>query len=429
MAKRADQYLEMIDHHIDEDNSRVMENTIRLVAGSPGFSCFQGVPELLMEATKHCMTSRSDLNAVLSYGNPVGYQKFLDELAKFLTDEYGTKVSCSNLMATGGSTWAITAIARMFVGTSAPVFVSNPTFNGSIMILKDELHLNVIPVQMDDKGIDTGNLEELLEDIFSSVGTDHVTDNRPYWGMVSLISNYDNPTGISLSPERSKRLVDLGRKYNLLVVSDDIYSLLYYTGDKYLPVPRLITYDDSSDPAYQGRVLSIGSFSKLLAPGLRVGWIEGPERVIQLLSSVPSLLGGSVCHYPSSVLASALQLGLVQDHVTRIREIYGSRLKAVMKVLDEQLPAAFSYIAPKGGYFIWIRLLEEVNVSDLCDLCETKFNVSLSPGHAYYLGDKAENCVRITFGYYEEEVLVEGIKRMCGGMREYLSSLASDATS
>jgi DNA-binding transcriptional MocR family regulator len=229
------------------------------------------------------------------YGARVGSCLYREELALFLSQEYDSVVDRCDLVETAGATMGLHLLATLFFDAGDVAFVEEATYYHATTLLANDCGLRVIPVAMDEEGMIPQDLERALRE--NSGGIPQViTEEKPYWAMLYTVPTFHNPTGRLMSPERCQQIVSIARQYNLLVVCDDVYNLLYFTPpDRDGKSPkRLFAYDDKHDPKYKGNVVSNGTFSKLLAPGMRIGWIEAPQHVVNAIDHRWTILCASI---------------------------------------------------------------------------------------------------------------------------------------
>lgn len=278
--------------------------------------------------------------------------------------------------------------------------------------------MKVIGVPSDKDGIIVDELERQLMKRVSELPPP--TDMKPYSAMLYCVPTFNNPTGSCLPPEQCKKMINLMRKYNVLAFCDDVYNLLSYTGDK-PPPQRLYAFDDKSSADYKGNVISNGSFSKFLAPGLRLGWMEVPERVRCLLQkSAYAIGGGCFNHYLSCIIAVALQEGLVKDHLSMVRKVLEVQLNALCNALNKYIPEGqISYQRPKGGYFVWVTFPPEVDCDKLFKICLEKYLVEFNYGsHFAASSGKFKNCMRLCFAFNECDIIEHCVKQIALSLKE-----------
>ncbi|XP_074655343.1 uncharacterized protein LOC141908941 [Tubulanus polymorphus] len=376
--------------------------------------------EIMLKATQHRIPLDLTRKALsFNYGPNQGDPEFLEELAKFLTTEYGTKVVSDNLLATAGSTHGIHMLLSLLFRQDVPIFVEEPTYFLIIEMLA-ELGYTVIPVPCDSQGMIIDELEKLINK--------HCPQNfqksakKLYKSLIYMIPVFNNPAGFSYSEDRCRELVKLARKQNSLLLGDDIYNLLYFDGSSRAP-KRLIEFDSSPGVEYsEGNVVSCGSFSKLLAPSVRCGWIEAPTEIVKFIAATSLCWsGGNTCQYTSTIITSALQMGLVQKQVQIARDEYKRKMAKTLEILDELLPKTVSYTRPNGGYFIWLELPKDRNAEDLLKLANEEFGVTFYAGRRFSSTGVCLNKFRISIAglVYDEQVVA--MKKICECVRKFMN--------
>ncbi|XP_074654194.1 uncharacterized protein LOC141908191 isoform X2 [Tubulanus polymorphus] len=367
-----------------ESGSKSKIMMLSLCAGCPD-SYLRGLAaELVLKATQHRIP-RDIANKTLSfqYGESQGDLEFLEELAKFLTTEYGTKVLSDNLFASAGATHGLHLILSLLFRPGDVVFIEEPTYFYVTQVIPD-LGFKPVPVPCDSQGMIIEELEKLINK--------HCPQNfqksteKLFKSMIYMIPVFNNPGGFSYTDDRCQELLQLTRKQNCLIVSDDVYNLLYFDDRSQAP-KRLIEFDSSHGAEYkEGNVISNCTFSKLLAPSMRCGWIEASTEIVDFISN-SSLVqsGGNTCQYTSTIITSALQMGLVQKQVQIARVEYKRKMTKTLEILDELVPKTVSFTKPNGGYFIWLELPDDKNAEDLLKFAEEKFHVTFHVGKNFVL--------------------------------------------
>ncbi|XP_062515303.1 uncharacterized protein LOC134190803 [Corticium candelabrum] len=390
-----------------------------LSAGWPASVLLSKAASYLTQAASDAlMKTESDGVSLLEYGPVEGLSTFREVLAAYLSKEYQDDVHVdshsyyifnrNDLFITCGATYGLYLLATLFFHSGDMVFMEEASYHRVATILGDELKLQVIPVSMDKCGILTEDLKKVVEKTLSTVPRKPASSLQSFRAMLYLIPIFHNPTGICLSHERCREVIDIARKNDLLVVCDDVYNLLSYTDEKY---PRLFSYDKKDDPDYQGNVVSVGTFSKIFGPGIRVGWLEGPQCVLSYLktwsaccqrSNNLSLFlleflnvhvytqcslssSGSPNHCMSGILERAIGLGLQHQLLTEARAFYKRNMSAMCQVLEKSLPPSVKFTKPKGGYFVWITMPKHVCAEDVVQLCDKEYGVVVNAGHILVL--------------------------------------------
>ena len=356
----------------------------------------QPQPELMpLEAIKIATEHRLSLgdSDLLGYGAEPGDGHFLVALASFLSVQYGYTVQPEILFAIGGSTHALDMICTLFTKPGDLVFAEEPTYFIARNIFEDHgLHVEGIPIDKD--GLNIGALEERLQQV------------RPRF--VYTIPTFQNPTGVILSPERRKRLVELSQEHGFYILADEVYQSLHYTQTPPAPMAQFI---DS------GTLFSIGSFSKILAPGLRLGWIQAAPHLLQKIFDCGFIYSaGSPNHFTANVVRSVLELGLQDEYLTQLRATYKQRTATLCDAVNEHLGHIASFVQPGGGFFLWVELPEAYDTAALLPEVQ-KLNAGYLPGIRCSSNGGLRNCLRLSFAYFDEERLVEGVRRIAQVIR------------
>jgi 2-aminoadipate transaminase len=217
-----------------------------------------------------------------------------------------------------------------------------------------------------------------------------------------IIPTFQNPTGQTLSQERRERLVTLSRQHNFLLVADEVYHLLNYSGQP----PKPIAAETDA-----GNIISLGSFSKILAPGLRLGWIQANPEVIQrFINSGLLNSGGGMNPFTSAIVCRVLETGGLDQNIAKLIAIYRDRLTAMDSALRRYLPGV-EYTLPRGGYFFWIHLPNGINATELQRRAEP-FKVGFRPGTLFSCQGGLQDYIRLCYVFYEADELEQGILRL-----------------
>ena len=223
----------------------------------------------------------------------------------------------------------------------------------------------------------------------------------------------------NLLAEINKTLIKLARKYEILIACDDVYNLLAFDDES---PKRLFEYDSFDDEDYKGNVISNGTFSKILSPGCRVGWMECGPRIVEAFRNSGVLKsGGAVNNYTTGIISSIIELGLAEKQLKKCQKTYKTQFDALSEALDLYLPTSCKYEKPNGGYFIWIQLPDNCNGNALSEYCLKNFKVFAIPGTRFSIEREFKNYIRLTFAFHGPEILREGAKRLGDGIQEFLS--------
>lgn len=395
------------------------EKIYSLKAGAPSTRLRQECADLIQKATLslHKLDQCPD---AFMYGADPGSSVFRQEVAKFLTEQYGDPVNHEDLWTNAGASQGLAFIGSFLFQPGDVVFVEEPAYYIGLRALRDDLAMKVIGIPSDNDGIVVEELEKLIMEHSDKLRPP--TEKKPFSAMLYCVPTFNNPTGSILPTERCKKVIELLRKHNILAFCDDVYNLLSYTDDR-PPPQRLFAFDDKSNANYKGNVISNGSFSKFLAPGLRLGWMEVPERVRKVLkTSAYASSGGCFNHYISCVVAVALQEGLVKDHLLMVRRVFHSQLNALCDALIKYIPGQFSYQKPKGGYFVWVTFPPDVDCDKLYQICREKYFVEFNDGSRFAASPgKFKNCMRLSFAYNECDIIEHCVKQIAMALKELLN--------
>jgi len=347
----------------------------------------------MQQAVAHAFAQTQ--TAMLQYGAQQGFGPLLSSLAAFLSRQegYGPALEPTQLFLTYGVSQALDLACTLFTHAGDTVFVEEPTYYLVERIFHDH-HLHVVGVPTDADGLDTAALAAMLAD-----------PRRPRPRLFYTIPTYQNPTGSVLPAARRQVLVELAQRYGFLVAADEVYHLLSYGMP---PPPPLAAFDTSA----QGCVLSLGSFSKIVAPGLRLGWVQAHPTLIQRFVNAGLVAsGGGLNHFAASIVHAALDLGLVEPNIAILRATYGERVHALAAALRTSLPDNVSFTVPGGGYFVWLSCRDEVDTEALLPLAQ-ECGVSYRPGQAFSASRLFPHAMRLSFALYESDELVQGAQRL-----------------
>ena len=323
----------------------------------------------------------------LQYGTEQGDGTFRQSLAAFLTHAYLLPVEADSLFITNGASMGLHLICTLFTRPGDTIFVEEPTYFLALRIFTDH-ELQVVPIRTDENGLVIENLEEKL------------AEYNPKF--LYFIPTFQNPTGHTLPAGRRKKLLRVSHQHDFLLVADEVYHCLSYSGE----VPRPFAADAKS-----GNIISLGSFSKILAPGLRLGWIQTDEKIMQRLVTSGLLdSGGGMNPFTSAIVRQVLENGGLDQNIAKLKAIYSQRVSIMDAVLLQHIPQA-EYSVPKGGYFFWIHLPNTINTMELRRKAED-FKIGFRPGALFSCQKGMQDYIRLSFVFYEPDQLEQGILRL-----------------
>lgn len=405
-----------LDHLFDGDDSmNVYSKTYtNLSAGTPGPDILSKCIEIFREATEHRMSEERENAFLFQYGITAGQWEYRQELATFLTSHYRAPVNRADLVLTCGATHGLQLAMGTFLDPRAIIFVEDVTYMIALDAFKQYPLMRIVSVQMNKDGVDTKELEKIAA---AEKSQWHHTTERPFWAMFYTIPTFHNPTGACMSEECCRQVVRISKELNLLVVCDDVYNLLYY-GSECCPPKRLFAYDDPGMST--GNVLSNGTFSKIMAPGLRLGWLELPPKLAVILRDSGILRsGGSANNYVSGIVRSILELGFADKHLAFLLDVLRDRMTSLCNVLDANLPPGCVFQRPSGGYFIWIELPINVDAAAFTKWCHVEHKVSAIHGARFDPNGGHANYLRLSIAFHSREKLVAAGKTLCSALREF----------
>jgi len=378
-------------HTIQTTQLDIPPGMIHLGIGQPDPSL---LPLALMKNAAEHRLGHDD-RSLLAYGAESGDGYFRLALARFLTEHYHKPVDADDLFVTAGASQGLDLICTLFTKPGDTIFVEEPSYFLALNIFRDH-GLNIIGLPMDEDGLMVKALEENL-----------IQHNPAF---LYTIPTFHNPSSITLSAARRERLVQLSQEHNLLIVADEVYHLLAY--DTVPPQP-LANYADT------GPILSMGSFSKILAPGLRLGWIQANQALRQRLVRSGLLeSGGGLNPFTSKLVQSALELGLQLDHLVNLKTVYGQRMDFLSTALRRHLGSFVSFSEPRGGFFIWLRLPEQIDAEAF--LSEARqHNVGFQPGIRFSSRQSLKNYIRLCFSFYDTPELETAAGRLGEVLRNH----------
>lgn len=373
------------------------ENTIPLSFGHPDPAT---LPTLaLREAMERVMTGpRADI--ALQYGAEQGTQSLIEVLVEKINREQGLTLQAENLMIVAGSTQGVDMVARLYARPGGVVMVEAPTYADSLHVLRDQ-QLELCAVPMDEEGLLPDALAEQIERI-------HARGTFP--SLLYTIPTFHNPTGRTLTEDRRGAIIALARKHDFWIVEDDVYRDLPFTG----------TVPPSFYALAEGKqVLSIGSFSKTLAPGLRLGWLVGPAEEIQrCVACGTTQMGGGANPLVAHMVAEYCRSGAWEPHIQSLRALYQTRCAVALSALARFMPADVTWTQPAGGFFLWLHLPPYVQAQEVKRLVLQR-GVALTAGEGFFVDptDGAHH-LRIAYSCASPEAIEAGIRILAQLLRE-----------
>lgn len=323
---------------------------------------------------------------VLQYGDYQGYEPLREKITGIMK-KFGVTFKASQIQLTSGSTQSMDLITRVFINPGDTVLTENPTYIDNRNILRFN-GANIVGLPCDSEGIDIKALQAKLS-------------SDPTIKLIYVIPDFQNPTGLCWSDKRRQEFMETVAPYDVIVVEDNPYGEITYTGQYH---KALQAYDT------KGQVIFLGSLSKTFSPGLRIGWLTGPQEIID-----QACLVKEHCDLHSSIPDHALAAMFMDmfsydDHVTAMCAEYMTRRDALMAAIDEYLPGC-RYTKPNGGFFLWLHLPKGITAMKFFEACLTQ-KVMVIPGVPFYTDGRDEGTLRLNFTGLPPMTIKEAVIRM-----------------
>jgi 2-aminoadipate transaminase len=331
----------------------------------------------------------------LQYGPTEGYRPLREFIVAQMA-RYGILASVDNVLITSGSQQALDLIAKLLINRGDRILVESPTYLGALQAF-DLMGAEYVTVPVDKQGLQTCNMEEAL---------------RSGPKFMYILPNFQNPGGVTLSRSRRDELVALSDKYGIPIVEDDPYGQLRYEGEHITPLVVLDRTNLARDSGYKlGNVIYLSTFSKVLAPGLRVAWIVAPPEVIAKLVQIKQSTDLHTSTFTQMVTYEAARDGFIDEHVKVIRATYKERRDAMLSALHDFFPPEVSWTHPHGGLFLWVTMPQGVDSSRLLEMA-LRQNVAFVPGEPFFPNGDPGSHMRLNFSNAQPEMIREGIRRL-----------------
>lgn len=377
---------------------KVIKNSdiISFAGGIPDPELFPKVP--LAEAFDKVFSDSKGFSDALQYSVTEGNPQLRSWISQYM-EQRGVRVTPDNVLITSGSQQALDLIAKVFLDPGDTVLVTRPTYLGAIQAF-NAYQPRYVDVEMDNDGPTAKGLVKAFE-------------QKPK--IVYIVPDFQNPAGISLSIERRQLLAKLGKEHKVPIVEDSPYEQLYFEANPYPPVIAFmhgqscglgIPYDSCDAP-----VIYCGTFSKTLAPGLRVGWAVAPESVIRRL-----VLAKQAADLHSNTLGQIVTYEVVTrcyaEHTARLRIAYKGKRDAMLAALDKYFGGKITWTRPTGGMFIWLEYPDSVDTRQLLQIAIEQAKVAFVPGHAFFAKNDKTNTCRFSYSCPSPVEITKGIERL-----------------
>ena len=370
--------------------------------GKPGIISFAGgFPDSAMfdvegirAASNAALTEEP--GAALQYGATEGYNPLREQLAAFMTAKGAKEVAADNLIVTTGSQQALDLLGKTLISPGDKVIVEGPTFLATIQCFR-LYGAELISAPIDGNGVKTDELEKLI------------AEHQPKF--VYLIPTFGNPSGAMLSLERRKAVLEMAVKHNTLIVEDDPYGDLYF-GEA--PPPSLLNLS-ATVPGSRELLVHCGSLSKVLSPGLRVGWMIAPAELLGKATMCKQFSDAHTSTFAQATAAQYLKAGRMPATLANVRKVYAERAQAMGDALRKELGDAIEFVQPQGGLFVWARLTGvggKVQDGNVLAKRAIEKGVAFVPGTPFFCANPDHATFRLSFATADADKIREGVARL-----------------
>lgn len=356
-------------------------------------------PELfpVEELKKVCEAVLIDnAEASLQYSTTEGYIPLRKAICGRMKD-IGIKSSIENVIITAGSQQALDLSGKVFIDEGDTIICESPTYLAAINAFKAYMP-KFQEVAMDEEGMIIEELEKLLI-------------NNPNAKFIYTIPDFQNPTGRTMSLERRKKLIEIANRYDIVIIEDNPYGAVRFAGEMLPPVKHFDT---------EGRVIYISTFSKIFAPGLRLGWICADPKFIEKYVPFKQNVDLHTNIFSQMMAAKFMEMYDMEVHIEKIKDVYRHRRELMINCIRQEFPKNIKHTLPEGGLFIWVQLPEHVNVQEVF-IKSLDNNVAFVPGKSFFPNSNTDNTFRLNYSNMPDERIVEGIKRLGKVLKEFIN--------
>ncbi len=403
------------EHRYAQRTQRMGSSAIRellKLTQIPGLISFAGglpAPDVfpVEEFKAACDVVLSEVGAqALQYSTTEGYLPLRELIARH-SSRYGINVGPDNIQITSGSQQALDLLGKLLINPGDRVLVEAPTYLGALQAW-NAYQPEYVTVPSDEHGMITDALEGAL---------------RTGPKFIYVLPNFQNPTGATLTLERRMQLIRLADQYGVPIIEDDPYGQLRYEGEH---LPPVVVLDDqfreNGKEAYRGNVIYLSTFSKTLAPGIRLAYIIAPEEVIAKIVQGKQGADLHTSTFSQMVAYEVAKGGFLDSHIKVIRRVYGERRNVMLEAMEKHFPKGVSWTRPEGGMFLWVTLPEGMDTRALFDKA-VAMKVAYVPGEYFFPTGGGENTMRLNFSNATPEMIRIGIQRLGKLFRETIAAM------
>lgn len=364
---------------------------VSLGAGWPNPECFP--VDDIDELTSTALADRGE--SMLQYGQTPGYGPLREGIADRLGGTFNVDVSLENVLVTCGSQQALYMLGQAFLDDGDEVVIGAPTYVAAMSAFGASADPEYIDVPVDEHGLEVDALER------------RVQNRDPTF--VYTVPTFQNPSGTTMPRERRKRLVELAEEHDFLIVEDQPYQELRYEG----------THVDPIAAHGPDRTIFLSTFSKILAPGFRVGWLTAPEPVHEKLAFIKEAIDLHTTSFSQHVAHEYVESGAMETQIEVINDVYDRKRGVILDTLADEMPPAVDWTRPEGGMFVWMTYPDEIDTKEM--LVDASDNgVAYVPGFAFYPNEPRHDTLRLNFTLADDEEIKLGVERLAETTREWV---------
>jgi DNA-binding transcriptional MocR family regulator len=370
---------------------------ISFAGGLPAPELFPNIA--IGEIAKEILQTRA--RTALQYSPTEGYQPLREQIAARMNALWSTRLNAEEILVTTGSQQGLDLLAKLFIDEGDAVICESPTYLGAVMAF-NVFKPRWVEIATDDDGMDLKALEHALH-----------TANRVK--MMYVVPNYQNPTGRTWSTERRRGLLALAQRFTVPIIEDNPYGELIFEGD----TPRAIQAMEED-----GIVISLGTFSKIFCPGLRIGWIAARKPFLDRLVVLKQAADLHTSTLDQMITSVYMETHDLEKDLMQKREVYRARRDAMVSALETEMPPGVKVTHPQGGLFLWLELPEEVDARQLLRVSLDR-RVAFVPGDSFFPTTQRKNTLRLNFSNMPEHRIVEGVRRLATAIKEMIVPAAA----
>ena len=370
------------------------------VAGVIMLSAGSAYPSILPDVSREAMAAAQRASETMQYGPLMGLDELRDAIAAYVAED-GVKCSRDNILITNGAKHATDLACRVFTETGDRVIVTTPTYMTTLQCLRGHgVHLLAIP--QDEQGIRTDLLARRLATLEAN--------GEPMPKLLFDVPDFHNPTGITMSLSRRQKLIELALRYGFVIIEDDPYRRIRFEGESIAPIKSLDK---------QGVVIAVGTVSKILSPGLRVGWAIAESEIVRRMALQKSDGGSSP--FNQRVIVNLMRSNRLHEHINIVTQEMRQHRDAMLEALAEEIPDVVTR-PPEGGYFLWAKLPEPIS-GDALAARALNYDVEVSPGRVCFPEEDPGHHLRFAYSFASPAEIKEGIRRLGIAYREIAAGI------